>query len=86
MASLYFLDSFVEYAKNGLKRIHVKFYIEGSEPGREGTVHAEVEEVGPSRVVGYVGTWVHGSDHSAAEALGRVITCTCFSEPTEWPI
>ncbi|XP_005356392.1 mitochondrial import inner membrane translocase subunit Tim21 isoform X2 [Microtus ochrogaster] len=36
--------SFVEYVKNGLKRIRVKFYIEGSEPGRQGTVHAEVEE------------------------------------------
>lgn len=48
MASLCFLDSFVEYVKNGLKRIRVKFYIEGSEPGRQGTVHAEVEEVRPS--------------------------------------
>lgn len=36
--------SFIEYAKNGLKRIRVKFYIEGSEPGKRGTVHAEVEE------------------------------------------
>lgn len=36
--------SFIEYAKNGLKRIRVKFYIEGSEPGKQGTVHAEVEE------------------------------------------
>lgn len=58
MASLCFLDSFVEYVKNGLKRIRVKFYIEGSEPGRQGTVHAEVEEVRPYRVTGpvYVGT------------------------------
>ncbi|XP_051019837.1 mitochondrial import inner membrane translocase subunit Tim21 [Acomys russatus] len=36
--------SFVEYIKNGLKRIRVKFYIEGSEPGKQGTVHVEVEE------------------------------------------
>ncbi|XP_028624765.1 mitochondrial import inner membrane translocase subunit Tim21 [Grammomys surdaster] len=36
--------SFVEYINNGLKRIRVKFYIQGSEPGKEGTVHAEVEE------------------------------------------
>lgn len=36
--------SFTEYANNGLKRIRVKFYIEGSEPGKQGTVHAEVEE------------------------------------------
>lgn len=36
--------SFVEYVKNGLKRIRVKFYIEGSEPGKQGTVHVEVEE------------------------------------------
>ncbi|CAH7083672.1 mitochondrial import inner membrane translocase subunit Tim21 [Phodopus roborovskii] len=35
--------SFIEYAKNELKRIRVKFYIEGSEPGKQGTVHAEVE-------------------------------------------
>ncbi|XP_021070448.1 mitochondrial import inner membrane translocase subunit Tim21 [Mus pahari] len=35
---------FSEYVNNGLKRIHVKFYIAGSEPGKEGTVHAEVEE------------------------------------------
>lgn len=37
--------SFIEYANKGLKRIRVKFYIEGSEPGKQGTVHAEVEEV-----------------------------------------
>ncbi|KAL1765975.1 mitochondrial import inner membrane translocase subunit Tim21 [Sigmodon hispidus] len=36
--------SFTEYSKNELKRIRVKFYIEGSEPGKQGTVHAEVEE------------------------------------------
>lgn len=36
--------SFIEYANKGLKRIRVKFYIEGSEPGKQGTVHAEVEE------------------------------------------
>ena len=35
---------FSEYVNNGLKRIRVKFYIEGSEPGKQGTVHAEVEE------------------------------------------
>ena len=43
-ATLYFLYSFSEYVNNGLKRIHVKFYIEGSEPGKQGTVHAEVGE------------------------------------------
>ncbi|XP_034373601.1 mitochondrial import inner membrane translocase subunit Tim21 [Arvicanthis niloticus] len=36
--------SFVEYVNDGLKRIRVKFYIQGSEPGKQGTVHAEVEE------------------------------------------
>ncbi|XP_055987474.1 mitochondrial import inner membrane translocase subunit Tim21 [Sorex fumeus] len=36
--------SFVEYMKNGLKHMRVKFYIQGSEPGRQGTVHLEVRE------------------------------------------
>lgn len=40
-----FSCSFAQYANNGLKRIRVKFYIKGSEPGKHGTVHAEVEEV-----------------------------------------
>lgn len=39
--------SFVKYVNNGLKRVRVKFYIKGSEPGKQGTVHAEVEEVNP---------------------------------------
>ncbi|XP_004604296.1 mitochondrial import inner membrane translocase subunit Tim21 [Sorex araneus] len=36
--------SFVEYVKNGLKHMRVKFYIQGSEPGKQGTVHLEVRE------------------------------------------
>lgn len=36
--------SFIEYAKDGLKHMRVKFYIEGSDPGKQGTVHAEVKE------------------------------------------
>lgn len=40
-----FLDSFIEYVKDGLKHVRVKFYIQGSEPGKQGTVHAEVKEV-----------------------------------------
>lgn len=36
--------SFIEYIKDGLKHTRVKFYIEGSEPGKQGTVHAEVKE------------------------------------------
>ncbi|XP_003466565.1 mitochondrial import inner membrane translocase subunit Tim21 isoform X1 [Cavia porcellus] len=36
--------SFIDYVKDGLKHTRVKFYIEGSEPGRQGTVHAEVKE------------------------------------------
>uniref|UniRef100_K9IHT1 Mitochondrial import inner membrane translocase subunit Tim21 n=1 Tax=Desmodus rotundus TaxID=9430 RepID=K9IHT1_DESRO len=36
--------SFIEYAKDGLKYIRVKFYIQGSEPGKQGTVHLEVKE------------------------------------------
>ena len=79
-ATLYFLYSFSEYVNNGLKRIHVKFYIEGSEPGKQGTVHAEVGEVcqpqtiGSLRVIG------------VQEAPESVITSTCLSEPREWPV
>ncbi|XP_037001504.2 mitochondrial import inner membrane translocase subunit Tim21 [Artibeus jamaicensis] len=36
--------SFIEYVKDGLKHIRVKFYIRGSEPGKQGTVHLEVKE------------------------------------------
>lgn len=36
--------SFIEYVKDGLKHVRVKFYIQGSEPGKQGTVHAEVKE------------------------------------------
>lgn len=41
----FFFDSFVEYVKDGLKHMRVKFYIQGSEPGKQGTVHLEVKEV-----------------------------------------
>lgn len=36
--------SFIEYVKDGLKHVRVKFYIQGSETGKQGTVHAEVKE------------------------------------------
>ncbi|KAB1256255.1 Mitochondrial import inner membrane translocase subunit Tim21 [Camelus dromedarius] len=36
--------SFVEYVKDGLKHMRVKFYIQGPEPGKQGTVHLEVKE------------------------------------------
>ncbi|XP_025129530.1 mitochondrial import inner membrane translocase subunit Tim21 isoform X1 [Bubalus bubalis] len=36
--------SFIEYMKDGLKHMRVKFYIQGSEPGKQGTVHLEVKE------------------------------------------
>lgn len=36
--------SFIEYVKDGLKHLRVKFYIEGAEPGKQGTVYAEVKE------------------------------------------
>ncbi|XP_004640238.1 mitochondrial import inner membrane translocase subunit Tim21 [Octodon degus] len=36
--------SFIDYVKDGLKHTRVKFYIEGSEPGKQGTVHVEVKE------------------------------------------
>uniref|UniRef100_A0A673V783 Mitochondrial import inner membrane translocase subunit Tim21 n=1 Tax=Suricata suricatta TaxID=37032 RepID=A0A673V783_SURSU len=36
--------SFIEFSKDGLKHMRVKFYIQGSEPGKQGTVHLEVKE------------------------------------------
>lgn len=36
--------SHLEYIKDGLKYMRLKFYIEGSEPGRQGTVHTESKE------------------------------------------
>ncbi|XP_031705638.1 mitochondrial import inner membrane translocase subunit Tim21 [Anarrhichthys ocellatus] len=36
--------SHLEYQKDGLKLMRLKFYIEGSEPGRKGTVHSESKE------------------------------------------
>ncbi|XP_078543641.1 mitochondrial import inner membrane translocase subunit Tim21 [Lissotriton helveticus] len=36
--------SHVEYMKDGLKCMRLKFYIEGSEPRKQGTVHLEVIE------------------------------------------
>ncbi|NXN91213.1 TIM21 translocase, partial [Rhinopomastus cyanomelas] len=38
------LVSHIEYVKDGLKHMRVKFYIEGSETGKQGTVHVEVKE------------------------------------------
>ncbi|XP_058996564.1 mitochondrial import inner membrane translocase subunit Tim21 [Mustela lutreola] len=36
--------SFMEYVKDGRKHMRVKFHIQGSEPGKQGTVHLEVKE------------------------------------------
>lgn len=36
--------SHIEYLKDGLKHMRLKFYIEGSEPGMKGTVHSESKE------------------------------------------
>ncbi|XP_001373599.1 mitochondrial import inner membrane translocase subunit Tim21 isoform X2 [Monodelphis domestica] len=36
--------SHIEYVKDGLKYMRLKFYIEGSEPGKQGTVHLEMKE------------------------------------------
>ncbi|NWI86179.1 TIM21 translocase, partial [Pitta sordida] len=36
--------SHIEYVKDGLKHMHLKFYIEGTESGKQGTVHVEVKE------------------------------------------
>lgn len=35
----------MEYIKDGLKHMQLKFYIEGSEPGLKGIVHSESKEV-----------------------------------------
>lgn len=43
--------SHVEYTKDGLKHMRLKFYIEGAEPGLKGTVHSESKEVGISLVI-----------------------------------
>ncbi|XP_043923065.1 mitochondrial import inner membrane translocase subunit Tim21 [Protopterus annectens] len=36
--------SHIEYMKDGIKHMRLKFYIEGSEPRAQGTVHVEVKE------------------------------------------
>ncbi|XP_028290475.1 mitochondrial import inner membrane translocase subunit Tim21 [Gouania willdenowi] len=36
--------SHMEYMKDGMKHMRLKFYIEGSEPGLKGTVHSESKE------------------------------------------
>uniref|UniRef100_A0A3Q0QR92 Mitochondrial import inner membrane translocase subunit Tim21 n=1 Tax=Amphilophus citrinellus TaxID=61819 RepID=A0A3Q0QR92_AMPCI len=36
--------SHIEYLKDGLKHMRLKFYIEGAEPGVKGTVHSESKE------------------------------------------
>ncbi|KAK2518392.1 Timm21 [Columba guinea] len=36
--------SHIEYIKDGLKHMRLKFYIEGTESGKRGTVHMEVKE------------------------------------------
>ncbi|XP_069709382.1 mitochondrial import inner membrane translocase subunit Tim21 [Phaenicophaeus curvirostris] len=38
------LVSHIEFIKEGLKHMRLKFYIEGSESGKRGTVHVEVKE------------------------------------------
>ncbi|XP_007438730.1 mitochondrial import inner membrane translocase subunit Tim21 [Python bivittatus] len=38
------LVSHIEYVKDGLKYMRLKFYIEGSEKGKQGTVHLEVKK------------------------------------------
>ncbi|XP_075388737.1 mitochondrial import inner membrane translocase subunit Tim21 [Tenrec ecaudatus] len=36
--------SYIKYTQDGLQHMRLKFYIEGSEPGKQGTVHLEVKE------------------------------------------
>ncbi|NXI51044.1 TIM21 translocase, partial [Chloroceryle aenea] len=38
------LVSHIEYIKDGLKYMRLRFYIEGTETGKRGTVHVEVKE------------------------------------------
>lgn len=45
----------MEYIKDGVKHMQLKFYIEGSEPGLKGIVHSESKEVcGPAAADSYV--------------------------------
>lgn len=70
-------DSFIEYVKDGLKHMRVKFYIQGSEPGKQGTVHLEVKEV-CSRGLGGAGRKPCDRSHTWK--------CVCFSEPRNWRV
>ena len=80
--SFHFLDSFIEYMKDGLKHMRVKFYIQGSEPGKQGTVHLEVKEV--SRV-GESRTRTLGTCRGESTALMLFRLCFCFfPEPRKW--
>uniref|UniRef100_A0A2D4J3F6 Mitochondrial import inner membrane translocase subunit Tim21 n=1 Tax=Micrurus lemniscatus lemniscatus TaxID=129467 RepID=A0A2D4J3F6_MICLE len=47
------LVSHIEFIKDGLKYMRLKFYIEGSEKGKQGTVHLEVKENPESRKYEY---------------------------------
>ena len=42
---MFSFTSHAEFMKDGLKHMRLKFYIEGDEPGRKGTVHSESKEV-----------------------------------------
>lgn len=35
----------MEFMRDGIKHMQIKFYIEGAEPGLKGTVHSESKEV-----------------------------------------
>lgn len=65
LSSLFLLLSHIEYLKDGLKHMRLKFYIEGSEPGVKGTVHTESKEVGilpfkgPLMKYVYMHKWCH---------------------------
>lgn len=47
LMSVFSSSSHVEYIKDGLKHMQLKFYIQGAEPRMQGTVHTEMKEVRP---------------------------------------
>ena len=54
--------------------MRVKFYIQGSEPGKQGTVHLEVKEVSRGGRASWTGT--HGKCQGEGKAL--MLFCLCF--------
>ena len=61
--------------------MRVKFYIQGSEPGKQGTVHLEVKEVSRGGRASWTGT--HGKCQGEGKALMLFRLCFCFFPRTQ---